>query len=37
VLQEAYTPWTGQQQVLGDDGAAANERASWERWVPQML
>ncbi|EES11195.1 B-box zinc finger protein 20 isoform X2 [Sorghum bicolor] len=34
VLQEeAYTPWTGREQVLGD---VADERASWELWVPQM-
>jgi len=30
VLQEeAYMPWTGPADV-------ADERASWERWVPQM-
>jgi len=33
VLQEAYMPWTAQEQVLAD---VVDERASWERWVPQM-
>ncbi|PWZ37146.1 B-box zinc finger protein 21 [Zea mays] len=33
VLQEAYLPWTEREQVQTD---VADERASWERWVPQM-
>ncbi|AQK45157.1 B-box zinc finger protein 20 isoform X3 [Zea mays] len=33
VLQEAYMPWTGRELVPAD---VADERANWERWVPQM-
>ncbi|KAF8704404.1 hypothetical protein HU200_031450 [Digitaria exilis] len=37
LLQEAYTPWTGREQLLGDVVVVtADERASRERWVPQM-
>ncbi|KAG2567729.1 hypothetical protein PVAP13_7NG264624 [Panicum virgatum] len=36
LLQEAYTPWTGQEQLLADVVVTTDERASRERWVPQM-
>ncbi|KAG2573652.1 B-box zinc finger protein 20-like isoform X2 [Panicum virgatum] len=36
LLQEAYTPWTGREQLLADVVVTADERASRERWVPQM-
>ncbi|CAN6276444.1 unnamed protein product [Urochloa humidicola] len=36
LLQEAYTPWTGREQLLNDVVVTADERASRERWVPQM-
>ncbi|PAN39342.1 hypothetical protein PAHAL_7G236400 [Panicum hallii] len=36
LLQDAYTPWTGREQLLADVVVTADERASRERWVPQM-
>ncbi|RCV34748.1 hypothetical protein SEVIR_7G194000v4 [Setaria viridis] len=36
LLQEAYTPWTGREQMLADVVVTTDERASRERWVPQM-
>ncbi|CAN6268717.1 unnamed protein product [Urochloa humidicola] len=36
LLQETYTPWTGREQLLADVVITADERASRERWVPQM-
>ncbi|CAL5030771.1 unnamed protein product [Urochloa decumbens] len=36
LLQEAYTPGTGREQLLADVVVTADEQASRERWVPQM-
>ncbi|XP_062186150.1 B-box zinc finger protein 20-like isoform X2 [Phragmites australis] len=36
LLQEAYKPWMERERLLGDVVVTADERASQERWVPQM-